>query len=51
MDQKMKRALFPLRGPRMQTMAWWPVSLVCAVVDGYHEAFFAAFLRDDPWTR
>lgn len=38
-------------GLRTQTLAWWPVSLVCAVVEGYHEAFFAAFLRDDPWTR
>ena len=36
-----KRALFPLRAPRAQTLAWWPVTLLCAAVDGYYEAFFA----------
>ena len=35
-----KRALFPLRGPRAITLAWWPVSVFCAAVDGYFEAFF-----------
>lgn len=35
-----KRALFPLRGPRAQTLAFWPVDLLCAAVDGYYEAFF-----------
>lgn len=37
----MKRALFPLRGPRWQTIAWWPVHVACAAIDGYFDAFFA----------
>lgn len=41
MDAQMKRLLFPLRAPRLQTLAWWPVTMICAAVDGYYEAFFA----------
>lgn len=41
MDKTMKRALFPLRGPRTLTLAWWPVHVACAAVAGYHDAFFA----------
>jgi len=37
-----KRALFPLRGPRWQTLGWWPVAVAAAAVDGYYEAFFMA---------
>lgn len=36
-----KRALFPLCGPRYQTLAFWPVTIFTAAVDGYFEAFFA----------
>lgn len=35
-----KRALFPLRAPRVITLAFWPVDLFCAAVDGYYAAFF-----------
>lgn len=37
----LKRALFPLAGPRYQTLTWWPVTVACAAIDGYHAAFFA----------
>lgn len=40
MTPQMKRALFPLRGPRYQSLAFWPVNVFCAAVDGYYEAFF-----------
>lgn len=36
-----KRALFPLRAPRCQTLVFWPWHAVAAAIDGYHEAFFA----------
>lgn len=36
-----KRAAFPLRAPRAQTLAWWPLHVFAAAVDGYYEAFFA----------
>lgn len=42
MTPAQKRALFPLRAPRWQTQAFWPLHIVAAAVDGYHEAFFAA---------
>ena len=51
MTPQMKRLAFPLRGPRAFTLAWTPWHAFAVAVDGYHEAFFAAFLRDDPWTR
>lgn len=35
-----KRALFPLRGPRTLTLAWTPWHVLAAAVDGYYEAFF-----------
>ena len=41
MSPQLKRALFPLRGPRAMTLAFWPVDVICAAVDGYYEAFFA----------
>lgn len=47
MSPELKRALFPLRGPRYQTLAWWPVNMLCAAVDGYFEAFFACFSYED----
>jgi len=37
-----KRAAFPLRAPRNLTLAWWPVHVFAAAVDGYFEAFFMA---------
>lgn len=46
MTPAQKRALFPLRGPRWHTLAWWPVDIACAAVDGYFEAFFACFNWD-----
>ena len=50
MTPQFKRLAFPLHAPRMLTLAWTPWHIFTAAVDGYHEAFFAAFLRDDPWT-
>lgn len=47
MDAQMKRLLFPLRGPRTITLAWWPVHIACAAVDGYFEAFFMVFRWED----
>lgn len=47
MTPEMKRALFPLRAPRALTLAWWPVTVLCAAVDGYFEAFFACFSYED----
>lgn len=38
-----KRALFPLRAPRAQTQCFWPIHMLAAAIDGYHEAFFACF--------
>lgn len=46
MTPQAKRLAFPLRGPRAQTLAFWPVNLLCAAVDGYYEAFFASFRWD-----
>jgi hypothetical protein len=43
MTPAIKRQLFPLRAPRAQTLVFWPVTVLCAAVDGYFEAFFAAF--------
>lgn len=43
MTPAQKRALFPLRAPRNLTLAWWPVHVLAAAIDGYHEAFFACF--------
>lgn len=51
MTPQMKRLAFPLSAPRSFTLAWTPWHAFAAAVNGYHEAFFAAFLRDDPWTR
>lgn len=50
MTPQMKRLAFPLCAPRAFTLAWTPWHAFAAAIDGYHEAFFAAFLRDDPWT-
>lgn len=46
MPPELKRALFPLRGPRAFTLAWWPVDVACAAIDGYFEAFFECFRWD-----
>jgi len=43
MTPAQKRALFPLCGPRLQTLTFWPVTVLTAAVDGYFEAFFACF--------
>lgn len=40
MTPQMKRLAFPLRAPRAQTLAWWPVHMVAAAVAGYHAALF-----------
>ena len=40
MTPAQQRALFPLSGPRYQTLAFWPVTIFAAAVDGYFEAFF-----------
>lgn len=41
MTPELKRLAFPLRAPRYQTLAWLPVHVFAAAVDGYFEAFFA----------
>lgn len=43
MTPAQKRAVFPLRAPRAITLAWWPVTVLAAAVDGYYQAFFACF--------
>lgn len=40
LTQAAKRAAFPLAAPRYQSMAFWPVAIMTAAVDGYYEAFF-----------
>lgn len=45
MTPAQKRALFPLRGPRYLTLAWSPIRILSAAVDGYFEAFFAIIPR------
>ena len=47
MTPAQKRLLFPLRAPRLQTLAWWPVTVITAAVDGYFEAFFACFCHEE----
>jgi len=42
MTPAQKRLAFPLRAPRLQTQAFWPLHMLAAAVDGYHEAFFMA---------
>jgi hypothetical protein len=41
MTPELKRLAFPLRAPRNLTLAWWPVHVFAAAIDGYHEAFLA----------
>lgn len=43
MTPELKRRLFPLSGPRWQTLAFLPAAIIAAAVDGYYEAFFACF--------
>lgn len=47
MTPAQKRALFPLRAPRAISLAWWPVTVLTAAVDGYFEAFFACWRWED----
>jgi hypothetical protein len=52
MTPAQKRALFPLRAPRWQTLAWTPIHVAAVAVDAYYEAFFACLQpRSAPWTR
>lgn len=44
MTPAQKRLLFPLRGPRYQTLAFLPLAVLVAAVDGFHEAFFAVLM-------
>lgn len=48
MTPAQKRALFPLRAPRWQTLAFLPIHIAAAAVDGYFEAFFAIIPRGKP---
>lgn len=50
MTPAQQRALFPLRAPRWQTLAWSPVHVLSAAVDAYYTAFFMV-MRPRPWTR
>lgn len=43
MTPQLKRRLFPLSGPRWLSLAFHPVTVITAAVDGYFEAFFACF--------
>ena len=45
MTPAQKRALFPLRAPRWQTLAWSPIHVAAAAVDAYFEAFFSIIPR------
>ena len=45
MTPELKRLLFPLRAARWQTLAFLPVTVMAAAVDGYAEAFFACLPR------
>lgn len=47
MTPELKRLAFPLRGPRMLTLAWWPVTVLTAAVDGYFEAFFMVMAHEE----
>ena len=47
MTLQQKRALFPLRAPRWQTLCWLPVTILAAAVDGYFEAFFMCFTHEE----
>jgi len=44
MTPDVKRNLLPLRAPRWQTQAFWPISIVAAAIDGYYEAFFSVLI-------
>jgi len=44
MTPALKRRLFPLRAPRLQSQAFMPWHIVAAAVDGYFEAFFAVLV-------
>lgn len=39
----LQRALFPLAGPRYQTLAFWPLHVAAAAIDGYHAALLAVY--------
>ena len=52
MTPAQKRALFPLRAPRWQTLAWSPILVAAVAVDAYYTAFFSVYLpKAAPWTR
>ena len=46
MSPQIKRALFPLAGPRWQTLAFLTLHVVAAAVDGYYDAFFKVIGRE-----
>lgn len=48
MTPAQKRALFPLSAPRWQTLAFLPIHVLAAAVDGYFEAFFMIIPRGKP---
>ena len=45
MTPAQKRALFPLSAPRWQTLAFTPIRVWSAAVDGYFEAIFQILPR------
>lgn len=45
MTPAQKRLLFPLAAPRWQTLAFAPIRVWSAAVDGYHQAFFGVLPR------
>ncbi|MFZ2269070.1 MAG: hypothetical protein WAV95_15955 [Azonexus sp.] len=51
MTPTQKRLAFPRRAPRQITLAWWPVHVFSAAVEGYHWAFFACLQpKGAKWT-
>jgi len=44
MTPALKRHLFPLRAPRLQTRALLPWHIAAVAVDAYFEAFFAVLI-------
>lgn len=44
MSPTVKRRLFPLVGPRLQSRAFLPWHVVAEAVDAYYEAFFAVLI-------
>ena len=47
MTPAQKRLMFPLQGPRYQTLAFAPIHCWVVAVDAYYRAFFAIIPRGE----